>query len=69
MNIDAVALTAMAKHPADRYQSAAEFAEDLKRVSRNAVSQAARSHLTRRMPHDVGLVLQPVPLELPALRR
>ena len=36
----------MAKHPADRYQSAAEFAEDLKRVSRNAVSQAARSHLT-----------------------
>jgi hypothetical protein len=21
------------------------------------------------MPHDVGLVLQPVPLELPALRR
>ena len=46
LNIDAVALTAMAKHPADRYQSAAEFAEDLKRVSRNAVSQAARSHLT-----------------------
>ncbi len=31
LNIDAVILTAMAKHPADRYQSAWEMGEDLRR--------------------------------------
>ncbi|AZA12467.1 Stk1 family PASTA domain-containing Ser/Thr kinase [Corynebacterium choanae] len=45
VNIDAVVLTAMAKNPADRYQSAREFAQDLELVSRNAVSHAAKSHL------------------------
>ncbi|AWB84969.1 Stk1 family PASTA domain-containing Ser/Thr kinase [Corynebacterium liangguodongii] len=45
VNVDAVILTAMAKHPADRYQSAAEMGEDLERLARGAVTAAARSHL------------------------
>ena len=45
LNIDAVTLTAMAKHPADRYQSAAEMGEDLARLSRGSVTQAARAHV------------------------
>ncbi|MCK7637232.1 Stk1 family PASTA domain-containing Ser/Thr kinase [Corynebacterium pygosceleis] len=45
LNVDAVVLLTMAKHPADRYQSAAELAEDLTRLGRNAVSNAARSHM------------------------
>lgn len=46
VNIDAVVLTAMAKHPADRYQSAWEMAGDLERLSRGAVTQAARTHVS-----------------------
>lgn len=46
LNIDAVVLTAMAKHPADRYQSAYEMGEDLARLARGAVTEAARSHVT-----------------------
>ncbi|QDQ19663.1 Stk1 family PASTA domain-containing Ser/Thr kinase [Corynebacterium glutamicum] len=45
VNVDAVVLTAMAKHPADRYQTASEMAADLGRLSRNAVSHAARAHV------------------------
>lgn len=45
VNVDAVVLTAMAKHPADRYQKASEMAADLGRLSRNAVSHAARAHV------------------------
>lgn len=45
VNVDSVVLTAMAKHPADRYQSATAMAEDLELLSRNAVTQAARSHV------------------------
>ncbi|MBC3186462.1 Stk1 family PASTA domain-containing Ser/Thr kinase [Corynebacterium sp. zg-331] len=45
VNVDSVVLTAMAKHPADRYQSAEAMAEDLALLSRNAVTQAARSHV------------------------
>ncbi|BAU94297.1 serine/threonine protein kinase [Corynebacterium suranareeae] len=45
LNVDAVVLTSMAKHPADRYQTAAEMAADLGRLSRNAVSHAARAHV------------------------
>ncbi|KQB87081.1 Stk1 family PASTA domain-containing Ser/Thr kinase [Corynebacterium lowii] len=45
VNVDSVVLTAMAKHPADRYQSAEAMAADLELLSRNAVTQAARSHV------------------------
>lgn len=45
VNIDAVVLTAMAKHPADRYQSAQEMADDLARLARGSVTQAARMHV------------------------
>lgn len=45
VNIDAVVLTAMAKHPADRYQSAAAMAEDLQRLERNSVTEAARHYI------------------------
>lgn len=54
LNVDAVVLTAMAKHPADRYQKATEMAADLGRLSRNAVSHAARSHVeTEETPEPV----------------
>ena len=45
VNVDAVILTAMAKHPADRYQSAHEMAEDLRRLAHGNVTQAARAHV------------------------
>lgn len=44
-NIDAVVLTALAKDPSDRYQTASEFAADLSRLSRNAITDAARIHI------------------------
>ncbi|QGU06015.1 Serine/threonine-protein kinase PknB [Corynebacterium occultum] len=46
VNVDAVVLTAMAKHPADRYQDANEMGADLDLLARNAVTKAARTHLT-----------------------
>ncbi len=45
VNVDAVVLTAMAKHPADRYQTALGMRDDLALLSRNAVTRAARSHV------------------------
>lgn len=45
VNVDAVVLTAMAKHPGDRYQSAVEMASDLQRLERNAVTMAARQYV------------------------
>ncbi len=45
LNVDAVVLTAMAKHPGDRYQSAVEMAADLQRLERNAVTMAARQYV------------------------
>ena len=50
VNVDAVVLTAMAKHPADRYQSAADMGKDLLKLSRNAVTDAARHHITAVEP-------------------
>lgn len=45
VNVDAVILTAMTKHPADRYQTAEEFRRDVELLGRNAVTQAARAHI------------------------
>ena len=45
VNIDAVTLTAMAKHPADRYQTVSEMGVDLGLLARGAVTHAARSHV------------------------
>ncbi|MCS4492204.1 MULTISPECIES: Stk1 family PASTA domain-containing Ser/Thr kinase [unclassified Corynebacterium] len=45
LNVNAVVLTAMAKHPGDRYQTAAEMAADLKRLESNAVTMAARNYV------------------------
>ena len=50
INVDGVVLTAMAKHPADRYQSAAAMREDLERLSRNAVTEAARHYIAEEQP-------------------
>lgn len=45
LNVDAVVMTSMAKHPGDRYQSAAEMGQDLELLSRGSVTQAARAHV------------------------
>ena len=45
LNVDAVVLTAMAKHPADRYQAAWEMGNDLDLLSRGQLPEAARSHV------------------------
>lgn len=58
VNVDAVVLTAMAKHPADRYQSALEMAADLERLERHAVTNAARSYVD---PVDSSAQTQVVP--------
>ncbi|AJI77600.1 Stk1 family PASTA domain-containing Ser/Thr kinase [Corynebacterium singulare] len=45
LGVDAVVLTAMAKHPADRYQSAWEMSDDLDRLAQGQIPEAARSHV------------------------
>ena len=45
VNVDSVILTAMAKHPADRYQTADEMGADLSLLERGSVTTAARNHL------------------------
>ncbi|MDK8846246.1 Stk1 family PASTA domain-containing Ser/Thr kinase [Corynebacterium sp. MSK297] len=58
LNVDAVVMTSMAKHPGDRYQSAAEMGQDLELLSRGSVTQAARTHVApsqEQFPtHTVG---------------
>ncbi|PAT15934.1 serine/threonine protein kinase [Corynebacterium sp. NML 120412] len=53
VNLDSVILTAMAKHPADRYQSATQMCEDLTLLERGSVTHAARTHLAAA-EHDLG---------------
>ncbi|WKK60634.1 Stk1 family PASTA domain-containing Ser/Thr kinase [Corynebacterium sp. P3-F1] len=60
VNVDAVILTAMAKHPADRYQTALEMADDLQRLERGAVTEAAHNHLSET---DLADAPAPVPEE------
>ena len=50
VNVDAVVLTAMAKHPADRYQTAAAMRDDLRKLARNAVTDAARHYIAEDQP-------------------
>ena len=50
--LDAVLLTAMAKDPAERYDTAADFAEELRRISRGEVPLAAVPHLDDDDPAD-----------------
>lgn len=75
VNVDSVCLTAMAKHPGDRYQTAAEFAEDLRRIERNSVAMAARNHLNTDpdptpQPYDPPtIVTEPVTYIPPAEKR
>lgn len=45
VNVDAVILTAMSKHPADRYQTATEMGSDLALLERGSVTNAARTYL------------------------
>lgn len=45
VNVDSVILTAMAKHPADRYQTADEMGADLALLEQGSVTTAARNHL------------------------
>ena len=53
VNVDSVILTAMAKHPADRYQTATEMGEDLQLLEHGNVTTAARNHLSAA-EHDAG---------------
>ena len=50
LGVDAVVLTAMAKHPADRYQSAWEMGDDLDRLAQGQIPEAARSHVNEEDP-------------------
>ena len=61
LNVDAVTLTAMAKHPADRYQSAEEMRADLERLQRGAITQAARAHIEPADDHPETAVTSVVP--------
>ena len=59
--LEAIVLKAMAKDPADRYQTAAEMVEDLDRLRAGEAPQAAlhRETPTRVMPPVVGLPPMP----------
>ncbi|GAB2506180.1 Serine/threonine-protein kinase PknB [Corynebacterium atrinae] len=66
LNLDAVVLTAMAKHPADRYQTATQFGEDLQKLARNAVTNAARSYVSPDDPAPTTVSAAVVPATTPA---
>ncbi|MCQ9370193.1 Stk1 family PASTA domain-containing Ser/Thr kinase [Corynebacterium sp. 35RC1] len=59
INLDAVVLTAMAKHPADRYQTARAMEEDLERLERSAVTEAARHYIEPGSGAGAGSGAQP----------
>ena len=59
LNVDAVVLTAMAKHPGDRYQTAVEMAADLQRLEKNLVTMAARQYVDHD-PEGAASLVQPV---------
>lgn len=63
LNVDAVVLTALAKHPGDRYQSANQFAEDLRRLERNSVTEAARHYV--KPIEDAPTQIVPAPVVAP----
>ena len=48
-NVDAIIMTAMAKTPADRYNNAADFADDLRRLANHRTPLAAQN---RRAPYN-----------------
>lgn len=68
VNMDAVVLTAMAKHPADRYQSAWEMGDDLDLLAANKVTNAARAHIgdAEEQPTQQAPVASTRPVEEPA---
>lgn len=51
--VDAVTLTALAKDPSERYDTAAEMAEDLRRLARGEVPLAAAAHIPPAHHDDV----------------
>lgn len=79
VNVDSVILTAMAKHPADRYQSASEMGNDLALLERGSVTTAARNHLAAASqaagahaadsPADGHTVVVGEPVREPVVRR
>ncbi|OEX93190.1 serine/threonine protein kinase [Corynebacterium sp. BCW_4722] len=70
VNIDSVILTAMAKHPDDRYQTALEMGDDLALLERGSVTNAARTHLAAAEEATDRTVIagQPVPAAAPVRR-
>lgn len=61
-SVDAVVLTAMAKNPGDRYETAKDFAHDLRLLAQRKIPLAAQAHLDDTTPTTViPTVVQPQP--------
>lgn len=59
-SVDAVVLTAMAKNPNDRYESAKDFAHDLRLLAQRKIPLAAQAHVDDTTPTTViPTVVQP----------